>query len=394
MRERLRKNRKHEPDSPAMKRILLVTNIFPPTIGGPATFIDKAAHELVSKGWQVTVVCSTEKISGNGDEHRPFTVRRVSTANRYVYEVMVRLRLFWEILWHRRIFVNGLESYFAQVNRFVGRKYFLKIVGDSVWETLRNRGQTACNIDEFQASAGEQARWQGDVRNRNLYVIGASRVVVPSQYLRRMVMNWGVAPERVTVILNGVEPALVASLPPQRRIDGKLRIAFVGRLTNWKGVETILLAVRSLDEVSVTVAGEGPQYPALLELARQLGVVNKVKFAGRLARSQVSELMRSSDVLVLTSLYEGLSHTLIESMAAGLPCIASACGGNSETVQPEVTGLLIPPQDPEALEAALRRLRDDEEFRHRLAGNAWQRAQDFSLTRTVAEMAELIDRSA
>jgi len=145
-----------------MASVLLVTNIFPPQIGGPATFIDRLGHSLAGRGHDVSVVCSSET-RDISDAQRPFTVQRVSVASRERYEVLVRLRLALEMARHRLVFVNGLERYVAQVNRALRRRYVLKIVGDTVWETARNRGLTALSIDEFQVDARSQRQFAADI---------------------------------------------------------------------------------------------------------------------------------------------------------------------------------------------------------------------------------------
>ena len=100
--------------------------------------------------------------------------------------------------------------------------------------------------------------------------------------------------------------------------------------------------------------------------------------------------MREADALVLTSLYEGMSHTILDAMASGLPCVVSSCGGNEELVTDRVEGLVVRPQDPAALRAALERLRDDDGLRRRLAENAATRARDFRFETTVARYVGLV----
>ncbi len=134
-----------------MARILLVTNIFPPFIGGPAIFIDRLAHSLAARGHEVTVICSSEGMPEAGyDAQRPFKVCRVDLSNRYKYEIMVRLTLGWQLLRHKLILVNGLENYLARIAQLLRRRYVLKIVGDSVWEQGRNWGLVTAGFDEFQ----------------------------------------------------------------------------------------------------------------------------------------------------------------------------------------------------------------------------------------------------
>src|SRR5882672_9079462 len=186
-----------------MSNVLLVTNIFPPDIGGPATFIDRLGHSLAGRDHRVTVVCSSQGSRHDSDRERPFAVRRVNFTKRERYEVLVRMRLALEMARHRLIFVNGLERYVAEVNRVTRRPYVLKIVGDTVWETARNRGMTRLSIDEFQIDAASQKKFAGDIHARDTWVGAARQIVVPSEYLRRLVEGWGVPPERIAVVQNG-----------------------------------------------------------------------------------------------------------------------------------------------------------------------------------------------
>lgn len=372
-------------------RVLLVTNVFPPLIGGPATFVDLLGRELARRGHRVTVVCSSPTRSHPSDRDRSFRVVRVSTENRYLYELEIRLVLLRELLLHRRVFVNLLESYVAEVNRFLRRRFVLKVVGDAAWERARNLGATALDIDAFQAAVAERAAVAGEIRKRDGALRQARCIVTPSRYLKDLVVGWGVPSEKVRVIPNGVEDALLAAAPPPPRKGARLRALFVGRLTNWKGVETLLLAVRDLACVEVAIVGDGPEQPSLRALAAQLGLNGRARFLGRLDRAAARVEMERSDVLVLTSLYEGHSHTLLEAGAVGLPCIASARGGNPEVIDDGGNGLLVPPQDPHALGAALERLARDEPLRHALATAAWRRSRERRLASSVDEIVAVLE---
>jgi glycosyltransferase involved in cell wall biosynthesis len=373
-------------------RILLVTNIFPPLIGGPATFMEQLASTLASQGHRVTVVCSSTTWHDPDDRRRPFRVVRVSIENRYAYEVRIRLVLLRELLAHRTVFVNLLEDYVAGVNRLIGRRYVLKIVGDAVWERARNLGATALDIDAFQRDPAAQHRWRREIARRNAHIAAASHVVTPSHYLRGIIEGWGVAAERISVIPNGLADAMLAEPAPVRRANGHLRALFLGRLTNWKGVETLLLAARGLAGVRVAIAGDGPQLPALEALARQLDLGTQVEFLGRLPREAVRAEMLRAHALVLTSLYEGHPHVLLEAAAHGLPSIASERGGNREVVESGINGLLVPAENPRALRDALELLRGDESLRHRLATAAWARAREYGMGGSVARIVEVLTR--
>jgi glycosyltransferase involved in cell wall biosynthesis len=372
------------------ERFLLITNIFPPQIGGPATFMDRLGDCLARLGHSVTVVCSSETRCDESDRNRPFVVRRVSLASREIYEMRIRMVLTRELLRHRIVLVNGLETYVGQIAGAIRRSYFLKIVGDTVWETARNRGTTSATIDDFQKDADAQASHQRLIDRRKKYLRQARKVIVPSDYVRQMVTGWGVDQDRVVTVPNGIEPQEFCDFRPRRRTEGTFELVFVGRHTNWKGIETILLATKDLPGVHVTVIGDGPEFTHLFELCRQLGASGRVRFTGRLNRDGVKGFVSSSHALVLTSLYEGMSHTLLEAMAMGVPCIASECGGNPEVIRDGVNGLLVPAQNVSALRGAAEALRQNEDLRYRLACRAKEDSFAFDMERTVQTISSLL----
>ena len=371
--------------------MLLVTNIFPPQIGGPASFIDRLGHALAQDGHRVTVVCASDRTTDAGDAARPFVVRRVPRGGRVKFEASLRATLALEMARHQAVLVNGLEHQAAQAARFVGRRYVLKIVGDTVWETARNLGLTTRSIDDFQTTpAPAELRILAGRRER--YLASADVVVTPSEYLRRMVIGWGMPAERVHTVLNGVEP--VAGAAPRRRAGDGLRVLFIGRLTNWKGVETLLLALRDLPRVRATIVGDGPELPLLAALADQCLVAERVDFRGRLSERDTAAATAEHDVLVLGSSYEGLSHTLLEASAHALACVASDCGGNREVVDGRTTGLLFPYGDVARLRDALDQLQRDEDRRLELAGGALANAARFTFDATVHGTAALLARAS
>ena len=375
-----------------MKRILLITNVFPPRIGGPATFIDQLALSLTQMGHKVTVLCTSETINKSLDKDRPFRVVRIL----YDYNVLFLIRAFFlifrEMFFHNTILLNGGFEYQTYLSaKILGKKYVSKVSGDSAWETARNLGLTDLNIDEFQKYSTDKL-FAPLMTRRNYLVTKISMIITPSDYLKSLVTLWGVDPRKVTRIYNAVQQKEFQSYLPQKRVENTFRIVFVGRLTNWKGIETILLAIQELSNVKVSIAGEGPEYPHLVELARQLNVHDKVDFLGKLNRDQIKEIVSHSHVLVLLSLYEGLSHTLLEAMAMGIPCIASRCGGNPETIRDGEDGVLIPPLNVNALKHALTIPKDDENYRYRLACNAKKRIKDFDFDETVQQTAAILSR--
>jgi glycosyltransferase involved in cell wall biosynthesis len=108
--------------------------------------------------------------------------------------------------------------------------------------------------------------------------------------------------------------------------------------------------------VTLSIIGDGPERSRLEEQTQQLGLDNQVRFLGRLDRSSVRDVLRAAHAFVLPSHHETFSVALLEAMATGLPVVATASGGPQDLITPD-TGLLVPPDDADALANALQRLR-------------------------------------
>ncbi|MEV7807868.1 glycosyltransferase [Microbispora sp. NPDC088329] len=145
------------------------------------------------------------------------------------------------------------------------------------------------------------------------------------------------------------------------------RLLSVGRLVPRKGLETTIRALQYLRDAELVVAGgppaaqlhHDPEVTRLRWLATQAGVSDRVRFLGRVGRDTLPSLMRSATAVVSVPWYEPFGMVALEAMACGVPVVASAVGGQKETVVNNVTGLLVPPRQPAVLARALRKLLDD-----------------------------------
>ena len=230
----------------------------------------------------------------------------------------------------------------------------------------------------------------------------ANCVLVNADAIRQRLIAQGYNPGNIVVIRNGI----TLSRYGQRERTGRLRQEFglplaaplvvvFSRLNYMKGVQYFLEAAAIValrfPEVRFLVAGDGANKTQLEEQARQMGLEQRMLFAG--FRSDVPELLSEAAVSVLPSLSEGLSNSLLESMASGVPVIATRVGGNPEVIDHEVTGLLVPPRDPVALADAMSRLLGNKDLALRF-GQAGKRrvAEFFSMERSVGETEHLYQR--
>jgi glycosyltransferase involved in cell wall biosynthesis len=373
-----------------MKRALLITDIFPPDIGGPATFVPALASELAASGHAVTIFCRADDPAAHSANEWPFRVLRMPRYGGAVGKARLMASLFREALRHDVIFCNGLERQTDWVCRTAQRPYALKVVGDVAWERARNAGLTRLSIDDFQQTPPEGEPVRTWVARRASFARRARLVITPSDYLRQMVVGWGVEARRVVTVRNGVRLDEFARFAPRRRAGGVFAILFVGRLVNWKGVDHLLKAIAPLTDVRLSILGEGPEESLLRTLAGSLGLDQRVEFYGALPAPEVLNRLECAHVLALPSEYEGMSHTLLEACAAAVPCVASDRGGNPEVIEHERSGLLVPCGDVLQLRAALWRLQADEGSRFALAQGAKARSRVFDFRTTVAETVGLL----
>src|SRR5439155_24152263 len=140
---------------------------------------------------------------------------------------------------------------------------------------------------------------------------------------------------------------------------------------------------------TLLLVGDGPLAADLEEQTRRLGIAAKVVFAG--ARDDVPRILRASDISVLSSQREGFSNVVIESLAAGLPVVATDVGGNAEAIAEGSCGLLVPVGDAAAISERLGRLAEDRGLRARMAAAARRRASAFSLDEAVRATETLYD---
>ncbi|MGB9585801.1 glycosyltransferase family 4 protein [Thermanaerothrix sp.] len=168
-------------------------------------------------------------------------------------------------------------------------------------------------------------------------------------------------------------------------------IGTISRLTIGKGIETFIGAIpevlSSVPYARFLLVGDGPDADLLRRLAYQLGVENYIIFAG--ARLDVENLLECMDLFVLPSLWEGLSTTVLESMAAGTPVVVTNVPGNVILVQNRVNGWVVPPSDVSALARAIVEAAQNPQLRNRFAHNAWKAVERFSINKAVEEHEKL-----
>jgi glycosyltransferase involved in cell wall biosynthesis len=172
----------------------------------------------------------------------------------------------------------------------------------------------------------------------------------------------GLAPGSVQTIHNGVpdDPRV-----PEPRAQTAPSIGAVGRIEPQKGFDVLIRALGEVDDATLAIVGEGSERRALLDLARRTGVAERIRWRGW--SDDARSYLASFDVFVLPSRFEGFPLVVLEALLARLAVVAADVGSVAEVVLDGETGLLVPPEDPGALAAAIRRLLADDDLRRGLA---------------------------
>lgn len=201
---------------------------------------------------------------------------------------------------------------------------------------------------------------------------------------------------RLHIVHCGVDPALYDA---PAGTAGR-RLLFVGRLAAVKGVPVLLHALKGVvqdhPDVRLTLIGDGPERAALEAEARALGLAGVVDFLGYKAQAEVAVALRDADIFVLPSFAEGLPVVLMEALAARVVVLTTRIAGVGELVEDRVSGRLVAPGDPEALEQALRELLDASPEQRRAMGEAGRARvmAEFNSVTEAGKLARLIAAAA
>ncbi len=249
------------------------------------------------------------------------------------------------------------------------------------------------DLAHFDWYQGKKRRWLRRIQNLSSVVLANATPIRDA-----LIAEDGFAPEKLRVIHNGVDTAKFQSGKRDRsRLspgtdDGTL-VVLVGNMhSDVKGHPWLIAAapavIAEFPDTRFVFAGDGQCRAAFEAQVAQLGLQRNFLFLGR--RSDIPDVLASCDIAVLPSRAEGLPNAILEYMAAGLPTIASNVGGNRELVEDGVTGVLVPPENSQAITAALLRLLGNPELSRQIAGNGQRLAtENFSFERLIREVDEL-----
>ncbi|MCG2809755.1 MAG: glycosyltransferase family 4 protein [Candidatus Portnoybacteria bacterium] len=363
-------------------RVLILSGVFPPDIGGPATQLDALARELIERGYKIRVLTFGE---ADGVQY-PYLVKRISNKwpaflKSFLYLISgFVLALRADIIYSYDLYTAGLTG--LALKKVLRKPLVNRFVGDSAWEIASARGRIG--DDDITAFQKKKYSWRIELRKkiRRKILTSSDRVIVVSYFLEELAGKIGVAGEKIKVIYNSIDFLDTRENSEVRPLNEGKVILTVARLAPWKGVDTIIEIMPQLVErykkIKFVVVGQGPEMENLKKMSEGLGLRESVFFAGKLGRREVVGYLRAADVFVLNTNYEGMSHTLLEAMKMGAPIITTKAGGNPETIKDGETGLLVDYRNKKQWLEAIISILDNPDLAKRLSKQAREDLKRFS----------------
>ncbi len=356
-------------------RILIATGIYPPDIGGPATYTVLMEKELPSRGFVVDHLAFTEY------RKKPKLIRHCL----YLWDC------FWkakncDVVYAQDPVSVGLPALIAA--RLRGKRFFIRVAGDYAWEQSAQRFGVGDTIDDFQH---KRYGWRvGLLRAIQRFVVGrADLVITPSNYFRKLVGGWIKNPDRVKTIYNGIkfDPVVMTARDPKMFIS-------VGRLVPWKGFDFLIHLMTEPELVGsrLVIIGDGPDRGRLVNIIKELKLEDRVELPGDVSREvMLKEYLPNAGLFILNTAFESFSFAVAEAMNAGLPVIATNIGSIPELIESGKEGILIEPNNKEQILAAINRMQIDSNFSNHVALAARDKAKNFTIERTVDNLVKLIN---
>lgn len=341
-------------------KVVIATPIYPPEIGGPATYI-KELCERIRDEHEITVVAYAR----NGEQFPGTTLIAVSKDTPLPVRLfsftrsLIRAAKGADIIYAQNAVAAGLPAVLAGIIR--RKPVVIKLVGDEAWERATQHRLTKERLEEFLAHSPRHVKIRLISILQGWVLRHASCVTTPSAYLcAAIVKAYGIRPNRAVVNYNAAEEHGSTLFEPEVTPH---QILSTGRLTVWKGIDGVIDALallkKDFPDASLVVAGDGPERRELEAHAKDLGVADAVRFLGNVSRAETWQLRKESEVYVLNSAYEGLPHTALTSFAAKIPTVATDISGTNEAVYHEESGLLVTLGDTRGLAQAIARIFND-----------------------------------
>ena len=358
--------------------ILITVGIFPPDIGGPASFVPKIAKYLINKGHNVKIICLSDK------EHLTYkddiNVIRINRSSPIIFRWLKTIvKIYSNSKKSDLIFVNGLGTETTIANLFIRKKVIRKIVGDPVWERVYNKNLIDESFDDFQENNhGLSISLQKMIRNWSINK--SNLIITPSQHLKNFIDKIGFD-KNIFVINNGVNIEQHNKVVLENNI---IQLLVVSRLVSQKNIDSIIKAVKVMknENIILNIVGDGSEINNLKLLVKKYELDKKINFIGKIENTKLNEYLKNADIFIQASNYEGLPHSILEAMNFEIPILSTDVGGCSVLLNKGERGYIIPmPVSEVEISEGIRKIinnKNEAKSKARLAKNYLNQEHNFN----------------
>lgn len=366
-------------------KITIATGLYPPEIGGPATYSAMLEEELPARGFDILIV------PFGWVRHYPKIIRHFVFAWKLWKESKKT-----DIIYALDPVSVGLPALFIARLRRV--PFLIRLGGDYAWEQGRGRFGVTDTLDEYlEKKDSAPIRVKILAKIQTFVVRRAVKIIVPSKYLKSVVEKWGIESKKIKVIYSALFPLYVNATREELKEHFEYThptIVSAGRLVPWKGFNVLIDVIDELrsvfPQITLIIVGDGNERKKLEEKVSNLKLSKHVWFTGSITKDALGATVKAADIFVLNTAYEGLSHQLIEVMDIGTPIVTTSAGGNPELITDGVNGFLVEFNNKEQLIEAINRVINHPESRERIVQSARGRSKEFSKDDVVNKVVELL----
>lgn len=369
--------------------ILIATGIYPPQIGGPATYSKLLVDRLPKQGFNVRLV----------------NFGSVIRFPKFIRHFLFFLKVLKQGLWADTVYAQdpvsvGLPALI--VASFLRKRMILKVVGDYAWEQGVQYHGVKDLLDEFLIRYKEYSWKVRLLKKIQAFVARKSQcVIVPSRYLKKVVVQWGIDQNNIFIINNTFSPPLEIEttreiLRSKYGFTGKT-ILSAGRIVPWKGfgilIDLMPEILNKIEGAHLVIVGEGPFSDILVDKINQKRLGHKIKMFGRASHTEILQMLKAADVFVLNTSYEGFSHIILEAMSLGTPVVTTNVGGNSEIIVDGKNGFLTGYNDTAGLEMKIIRVLSKQFDDKNIRQEAKKTAESFDEVEMINQLKELLKKA-
>ena len=342
------------------REIIIADEIVPDNVDRPAIYSHRIAEYFIENDYQVKIICYTDTRDKNIKQKFPYKIIKISNKldpiiRYFIYFIkLINISTSAKVIYAQGSVISGFPA--LVVSKLLRKRLVIKVSDDYCWYQAQIHQATKKNIDDWQQdphfnSSNVLINLKLRLTNsiQRFTVSHADQIIVPSYYLKKVVMGWGVHPHYIKVVYNSVKFNNTEKISkPQAQnlinISGDI-ILTGGQLAPWKGFNMLIELMPQLKKINpkfkLIIFGDGPEKAALKKKIIKNKLSADVFLVGYIPHLQLYKYYQAASLFVLNTGYEGLSHILLDAMHYKVPTIVTDAGGNPELIQDDYNGILV-----------------------------------------------------